>query len=343
MAAAWTPSVDSAACPFSAAGESEHREHDQARPAEHGDEASGLPLLCLLRRRCQSHSADTPVHEGVAQPVVLEQDGFIEVAFDSVHVQAQSKLPNPLSFHDGVHQRFARLSLESAVAADPLWVPPQLVLALVEIRMGEGSEGLRRLEETWVLDSAVEDGRDPVLLAPVGLMEPSEMWSGIDEVVPDTLANARTRGRYGAILDAHSCFGTGSCGAAVTSLSNALAEEADDEPVRVFLAMAHMENGQWAKAVDQLREIADEDAPATVHGLLGECYAQLGMVEEARAAYAAAEQRPDRTPALQRRRAELELMVKDYGQAQSYARKARALDDDDMKSAGILLETGGAE
>ena len=243
--------------------------------------------------------------------------------------------------HD--HQRFARLSLESALAADPLWVPPQLVLALVEIRMGEGSEGLRRLEETWVLDSAVEDGRDPVLLAPVGLMEPGEMWSGIDEVVPDTLANARARGRYGAILDAHSCFGTGSCGGAVTSLSNALAEEPDDEPVRVFLAMAQMENGDWAKAIDQLRDIADEDAPATVHGLLGECYAELGMMEEARAAYVAAEQRPDRTPALQRRRAELELLVKDYGQAQTYARKARALDGDDMKSAGILLETGGAE
>jgi len=240
--------------------------------------------------------------------------------------------------HD--HQRFARLSLESALAADPLWAPPQLLLALVEMRMGEGREGLQRLEDIWVFDRAVERGRDPILLAPVGLMEPEEIWTGIDPLLPDTLANSTQRARIGGVLGILHCEGTGNCDDAVQALSRVLVEDPDDEGVRVYLAMGQMEKGDIEGAIENLRHVADEDAPSTVHALLGDCYATQGVIEEARLAFDAADQRPDRTPALNRRRAVLELQANERSQAQTYAKKARALDADDILSAGILLETG---
>ena len=100
------------------------------------------------------------------------------------------------------------------------------------------------------------------------------------------------------------------------------------------------QKGDLEGAIENLRHVADEDAPSTVHALLGDCYASQGVIEEARLAFDAADQRPDRTPALNRRRALLELQANERSQAQTYAKKARALDADDILSAGILLETG---
>ncbi len=240
--------------------------------------------------------------------------------------------------HD--RQHFARLCLEDALAADPLWVPPRLLLAIVLMRMGEGEVGLRELEETWKLDLAVEAGRDPVLLAPVGLMESSEMWSAIDELVPDVLANKRPRARIDGMLGVHDCVGTGDCREARISLALSLAEDPDDTAVRVFLAYTQMEAGELDEAISNLRYLADARAPSTVHAMLGSCYSQKGIFEEARLAFDAAEARPDRTPALQRRRAQLEMAAEEDGQATIYAREALALDPDDLVAASILLEAG---
>ena len=239
--------------------------------------------------------------------------------------------------HD--HQRFARLSLEQALTADPLWVPPQLVLAMVEMRMGEGREGLRRLENTWQLDIGGELGRDPIMLAPVGLMAPSEMWSALDEVLPDKLSNRAARSRVRGLLEAHTCLSGGDCSKAVKLLTPVVSAAPEDVAARVFLAQAQAAEGDLQEALINLRYVASESAPSTVYALLGSLYAQLDMVEEARLAYDEAEARPDRTPALQRRRAQLEVIARETKQAEIYARKARALDPDDLIAAGILLET----
>ena len=142
------------------------------------------------------------------------------------------------------------------------------------------------------------------------------------------------------MLGVHDCVGTGDCREARISLALSLAEDPDDTAVRVFLAYTQMEAGELDEAISNLRYLADARAPSTVHAMLGSCYSQKGIFEEARLAFDAAEARPDRTPALQRRRAQLEMAAEEDGQATIYAREALALDPDDLVAASILLEAG---
>ena len=235
--------------------------------------------------------------------------------------------------HD--HQRFARLSLESAAAADPHWVPTQLALALVEEQMGD--DGIKRLVNTWRMDLDTEPGRDPIVTAPLGTLDPLDIWAQLAERDPNDFDEPGMEDLVQGILLAHACLPDGDCVDARAALEPAHAT-APSTASRAFLAQVRMRQGEHASALQLVDDaLKSEPSSSVLHGLRASCLAAMGEHEEAFAAFAAAQGAPGASAAVYRNHALLLAERKEHDSAERMARKALSLDDDDIVAAGLLL------
>jgi len=237
------------------------------------------------------------------------------------------------SGHD--HQRFARLSLESAAAADPHWVPPQLALALVEEEMGDN--GIERLENTWRMDLDLEAGRDPIVTAPLGTLLPRDIWDQLEARGSDSFEDPGVRNLAKGILLAHACLPHDDCVEAREALEPAYATNPTTTS-RVFLAQVRMRQGEYESALALLDDaLKAEPNSSTVLALRADCFAGLGRDDEAIAAYESAEAAPGATAGVYRNHAVLLSERKEHEAAERVARKALSLDDDDIVAARLLI------
>ena len=237
------------------------------------------------------------------------------------------------SGHD--HQRFARLSLESAAAADPNWVPPQLALALVEEQMGDA--GISRLVGTWRMDLELEPGRDPIVTAPLATLDPLDIWAQVAEREPDDFDTPGMESLVAGILQAHACLPDGDCVEAREALESAHAV-APNTATRVFLAQVRMRQGEHESALVLIDDaLKGEPNSAVLHSIRASCLASLGQHDDAVAAFTKAEGAPGATAAVFRNHALLLSERKEHEAAERLARKALSLDDDDIIASGLLL------
>ena len=235
--------------------------------------------------------------------------------------------------HD--HQRFARLSLESAVAADPHFVPIQLVLGLVEEQMGE--DGIERIVDTWRMDLHLEGARDPIVEGPTGVKDPLAIWSALEGLPDARLDEAGGRALVRGILQTHACLPGPHCGDAKASLQQAHGANPSTAST-VYLAHVLAATGHYTDALALVDEaLTGYPTTSALYSLKGHCHAQLGDAAAAVAAFESAQQLQHSTATSWRMHAELLHDQHDYSGAELRARKALQLDPDDIVSAGLLL------
>ncbi|MCP4805627.1 MAG: protein kinase [Proteobacteria bacterium] len=235
--------------------------------------------------------------------------------------------------HD--HQRFARLSLESAVSADPNYVPIQLALGLVEEQMGE--DGIERITESWRMDLSLEEARDPIVEGPTAPLDPMKIWAQLETLPDSRLDEAGGRPLIRGILQAHACLPGPKCAEARESLELAHASNPSTAS-GVYLAHVLAASGRYTDALALVDEALQgyPTIPA-LHTLAGDCNAALGNTDAAVASYQSAQALQHVTATPWRKHAELLHSQRDYAGSELRARKAIQLDPDDIVSAGLLL------
>jgi tetratricopeptide (TPR) repeat protein len=235
--------------------------------------------------------------------------------------------------HD--HQRFARLSLESALASDPAWVPPHVALSLVEVAMGDA--GLDRLLKTWNMDHDLDQGRDPIVPGPIALQSPVQVWEALSSRKPNRLADPDEATRIEGVLLAMDCMQGGDCARAVGLLTRAVEAFPEDPASRVFLARALMAQGDHAAAEEHLRVASTHQDHAMIEVLLGDCHQAQGRYDRAVAAYTMAAEKGRPSSSLYRKLAISNAEAGETERAEQYARQALSMDPDDLAAAKVLL------
>ena len=235
--------------------------------------------------------------------------------------------------HD--HDRFARLSLESAAAADPHWVPTLLALALVEEQMGD--DGVARLVSTWKMDLDLEPGRDPIVAAPLETLDPLDIWTQLEARDPAAFDEPGMANLVHGILETHACLPDGDCIAARDALEPAHATRPTTAS-RAFLAQVRMRQGEHASALQLIDDaLKSEPNSSALHSIRASCLAAMGEHDAAIEAFGDAEGADGATAAVYRNHALLLSSLKQHEAAAHEARIALSLDDDDIIAAGLLL------
>ncbi|MCB9762735.1 MAG: tetratricopeptide repeat protein, partial [Alphaproteobacteria bacterium] len=238
-------------------------------------------------------------------------------------------------------ERFARRSLEDALAADPTWFPAAVALAEVELQTGDLAAALGRLEQLAWVDLRAEDGRDPILLAPPVELSLTDLKESLrTRIVEAVRPDAAVLRAYGALLTLECVRGQPTCGEARERLKTAQELDSTRAEVEVLLGRVAQVEGRHDEAVERFSALAEARArPPVLYVLLAESEFELGRNEQAEAHFAEAHSLAPEAAGFHRRHALALVARGDTEGAREHARKARALDPDDLLSAGLLLDS----
>lgn len=237
-------------------------------------------------------------------------------------------------------EKFARTQLESALEADPNWVPPYLALAEVHLLTGDLQSALRRVDEVAWLDLEADGGRDPLLQAPPAPLHTEALQAALRQRILEAVtADQAVVRAYGSLLAVECVIGDGGrCVEARQRLAGALEADPNDAIAQVMMARVHLAEGRDDAAIELLTGLVEGRAASPVaHVLLAEALDAVGRRDGADLQFKEAHNLAPEAAGIYRRHALALLAREDLEGARQQAQRARTLDPSDLVAAGILL------
>ncbi|MCB9758452.1 MAG: tetratricopeptide repeat protein [Alphaproteobacteria bacterium] len=236
--------------------------------------------------------------------------------------------------------RHASFELESARDMRPDWLTPRLELAQNYLELGNGRGALDIILESWWIDAAQDQGRDPVQLIPVEWPDIEALQNRLVKDIPAGSALGQDVPMAIAVLETIHCIsGDTDCRRARQMLEAVRQERADDIRLIAWLARLELEEKDGDGAEDLLGLIrASEEETAHILALSGYAAALRGRAADMEKHFALAERIDPGTSTVARHHVYALFAIGRTEEAIALGREVAAADPGDVRIRRFLLE-----